>query len=266
MLAVVSPAKSLDFDSKLKTRKFTEPRFVEQSTALIDVLRTKTPDDIAALMSLSQPLAELNVARYQEWEPTFTRKNARPAMLAFNGDVYIGMETDRFSERDFTQAQKTIRILSGLHGLLRPLDLIHPYRLEMGTQLATPAGKNLYEFWGEQITDALNVDLAERKSTTLVNLASNEYFSAVKKKQLDAKIVTPVFLDGKNGEYKVISFFAKRARGAMAAWIVLNRVKSGRALRAFDGLGYQYDPARSTADSPTFVRSEFPTPTGGITT
>ncbi|MEZ5341077.1 MAG: peroxide stress protein YaaA [Acidimicrobiales bacterium] len=256
MLAVVSPAKSLDFESKLKTRKFTEPRFVERSAELIDVLRSKSPDDIASLMSLSPALAELNADRYQDWEPTFARRVARPAILAFNGDVYIGMDTDRFSERDFTEAQKRIRILSGLHGLLRPLDMIRPYRLEMGTQLETPVGKNLYEFWGDEITQALNDDLAARKSTTLINLASNEYFAAVKKNQVNAKIVSPVFLDEKAGEAKVISFFAKRARGAMAAWIVLNRIKSARALRNFDELGYRYDPARSTAKSPTFVRSE----------
>lgn len=262
MLTVVSPAKTLDFESKLKTRKFSEPRFAAQSIELIDVLRTKTPSDIADLMSLSPELAELNVERYHDWDPSYTRKDARPALLAFNGDVYIGMDVDRFSERDFTEAQKSLRILSGLHGILRPLDMIHPYRLEMGTQLATAAGSNLYQFWGDQITDAINADLIERKSNTLVNLASNEYFSAVKKRQIDAKIVTPVFLDLKNGEYKVISFFAKRARGAMAAWIILNRVKSGRALRQFNGLGYEFDPARSTATSPTFTRSDSTTAAG----
>lgn len=262
MLILVSPAKSLDYETKLRTRKFSEPRFVDKSAALIDVLRTKSPDDIADLMELSQPLAELNVERYQEWEPSFDRKTSRPAILAFNGDVYIGLDTARFGERDFTEAQKRLRILSGLHGLLRPLDLIRPYRLEMGTQLQTSAGKNLYEFWGDQITDAINADLAERHATTVVNLASNEYFSAVKKKRVEAKIVTPFFLDEKNGDYKVISFFAKRARGAMAAWILLNRVKSARALRAFDELGYQFDPARSTANSPTFVRSVGTTSSG----
>ncbi len=262
VLTLVSPAKSLDFESKLKTRKFSEPRFAAESADLIEVLRTKTPGDIADLMSLSPELAELNVERYHDWDPSYTRKDARPAVLAFNGDVYIGMDVARFSERDFTEAQKSLRILSGLHGVLRPLDMIHPYRLEMGTQLETAAGSNLYQFWGTQITDSINADLAERNSTTLVNLASHEYFSAVKKRQIDAKIVTPVFLDLKNGDYKVISFFAKRARGAMAAWIILNRAKSGRALRQFNELGYEFDPHRSTATSPTFTRSVSPTAPG----
>lgn len=259
MLTLLSPAKSLDFESKLRTKKFSQPRLVDESVQVMDALRRLGPGELSKLMSISPALAELNVERNLEWDPEFSPGDARPAILAFAGDVYIGMGLDRFGERDFTEAQKAIRILSGLHGLLRPLDLIHPYRLEMGSRLATPRGSNLYEFWGTRITDQLNTDLAERKSRTVVNLASNEYFKAIRTKSLDARVISPVFLDEKNGEAKIISFFAKRARGAMAAWIVLNRVKSARALSSFDGLGYTYDPIRSTTDSPTFIRAEVPT-------
>ena len=256
MLIVLSPAKTLDFESKLPTRKTSTPVMVGDSAELIDVLVAKSPHDVASLMSLSSELAELNVERYQNWEPEFTTSNARPAVLAFKGDVYIGMDVSRYSERDFTHAQKTVRILSGLHGVLRPLDLIQPYRLEMGTKLKNSRGRNLYEFWGDKVTDALNADLAERATKVLVNLASNEYFGVVQPERLNASIVSPAFLDEKNGQFKIISFFAKKARGAMASWLVLNRVKTVKGITQFDELGYYYDSQRSTPRRPVFLRPE----------
>lgn len=256
VLIVVSPAKTLDYESPLPTRAHSVPRMVDDAAGLIDVMVTKSPDEVASMMHLSAPLAELNVQRYQDWEPRFSFDNSRQAVLAFKGDVYTGMEIERFGTRDFTEAQKRIRILSGLYGVLRPLDLMQPYRLEMGTPLATDRGRNLYDFWGSSITDLLNADIAERKAKVLLNLASNEYFSAVRPADIDARVITPRFLDEKNGNYKVISFFAKKARGAMAAWIVLNRVKSAKGLLAFDANGYHHDPERSTADEPVFIRAE----------
>jgi cytoplasmic iron level regulating protein YaaA (DUF328/UPF0246 family) len=256
VLIVLSPAKTLDYESKLPTKKFSVPTMTHDSAELIEVLVTKSPDDIAAMMHLSPALAELNVERYQNWEPEFTSENSRPALLAFKGDVYVGMDLARFGERDFTAAQKRIRILSGLYGVLRPLDLMQPYRLEMGTDLKNPRGKNLYEFWGDKVTDSLNADLAESNSKALVNLASNEYFGAVQPRRVETRIVSPVFLDEKNGNYKIIRFFAKKARGAMASWLVLNRVNSVRAIKEFDAVGYRYDAERSTADKPVFIRPE----------
>jgi cytoplasmic iron level regulating protein YaaA (DUF328/UPF0246 family) len=226
-------------------------------------MAAKTPDEVAELMSISRPLAELNVERFHDWERPFTPANARPAILAFNGDVYLGMNAPAtFSERDFTHAQKTLRILSGLYGLLRPLDLIQPYRLEMGSRLATPAGRDLYRFWGDEISDALAADVAASPGAkVLVNLASNEYFGSVQPERLGVPVVTPTFLDAKAGAtstsgdpHRVVSFYAKRARGAMAGWIVTHRVKSVRALTDFDGLGYRYDRARSTTYHPVFLR------------
>ncbi len=257
MLIVVSPAKSLDFESPLATKKFSEPTMLDRSAELVSVMAKKTPDEIGKMMSISPALAELNFERFQEWQPPFTPANARPALLAFSGDVYIGLDApNSFSERDFTHAQKTLRILSGLYGVLRPLDLMQAYRLEMGSMVTTPRGKDLYSFWGATITEQLNADLAESPgSNTLINLASNEYFGAVKAKALDGRLVSPVFLDGKDGaEPKIVSFFAKRARGSMSGWIIRNRVKSPKALLDFAEDGYRYDAERSQADRPEFVR------------
>jgi cytoplasmic iron level regulating protein YaaA (DUF328/UPF0246 family) len=256
MLIVISPAKSLDFESKLATKKFSQPELLDHAEKLVDVMATKTPDDLRDLMGISQELAELNVERFQDWEQPFTKDNARPALLAFSGDVYLGIDApNRFSERDFTHAQKTLRILSGLYGVLRPLDLMQPYRLEMGSQVDNPGGKNLYEFWGSTITEKLNEDLADSPGpAVVVNLASNEYFSAVVPEALDARIISPKFLDEKNGQFKIISFFAKRARGEMAAWLIQNRVKTIKGITEFDGDGYRYDAERSTPDEPVFVR------------
>lgn len=257
MLIVVSPAKALDFESPLPTRKFSEPAMLDRSRELVSIMAGKSPDELSELMSISPALGELNFERFQDWEPPFTRANARPAVLAFNGDTYLGLDAPAtFDERDYTHAQKTLRILSGLYGVLRPLDLIQPYRLEMGTKLKNPRGRDLYGFWGDEITDALNADLAASPgSPVLVNLASAEYFGSVRPDDIDGRVITPKFLDAKgDDDYKMVSFFAKRARGAMAGWIIRERVKSARALREFDGLGYRYDPVRSTADEPVFTR------------
>lgn len=257
MLAVLSPAKSLDFESKAPTRKTSQPRLADEASGIIEVMRGKSPDEIADLMHLSPELAELNAQRYADYQDQPSRKTVKQAVLAFNGDVYQGISAaTRFDERDFTEAQKTIRILSGLYGLLRPLDLIQPYRLEMGTRLATDRGATLYQWWGPRITDLLAADLAASPgSDTLVNLASQEYFGAVQGDRLDARIVTPRFEDQTPaGDFKVVSFFAKRARGEMAAWMVQHRVRSPRALRDFDGAGYAYDAASSSPDQPVFRR------------
>ncbi len=256
MLIVVSPAKSLDYESKLPTKKHSEPRLLDQSRELVGVMAEKSPRELSKMMGISESLGELNHERFLDWETPFTPANARPAVLAFSGDVYMGMEASTFTERDFTQAQKVLRILSGLYGVLRPLDLMQPYRLEMGSTVKTSRGKDLYTFWGDTITEQLNADLAESPgSDALINLASNEYFGAVNTKKLEARLVSPVFLDSKDGgEPKIISFFAKRARGSMSGWIIRNRIKSPRALLEFDRDGYRYDAERSQADRPVFVR------------
>ena len=257
MLILLSPAKSLDYESKLPTRKHSQPRLLDHSYELIDVMRQKSVPEIADLMSISTELADLNARRYAEFHTPFTKRNARPAALAFNGDVYQGMNARAtFNERDFTEAQKTVRILSGLYGVLRPLDLIQPYRLEMGTKLTTSKGDMLYDYWDDVIAPALNADLAESPGPELVvNLASGEYFRSVDTKVLNGTLVSPRFLDeAPDGDLRVISFPAKRARGAMAGWLVRNRVRSTRALRKFDLAGYAYDAAKSTASEPTFVR------------
>ena len=257
MLAVVSPAKSLDFPSPLPTRKRREPELLPHARELVDVMAAQPPARIAALMHVSPALADLNATRFREWDPSPDPPGARPAVLAFAGDTYRGMRApETFGERDFTHAQKTLRILSGLYGLLRPLDLIQPYRLEMGTRLATARGEDLYDFWGDRITTALREAVhASPGTAVLVNLASQEYFRSVRVAALQARVITPTFLDGGPGtDPRVVSFHAKRARGAMAGWIVRERVTAARALTGFAELGYRYDPERSAPDGPVFVR------------
>lgn len=257
MLIVVSPAKALDFERPLPTKKFSVATMLDDSARLASIMSEKSPDDLASLMSISPALAELNFERFQDWEPPTEPGDARPAVLAFNGDTYQGLDAfGRFGERDFTHAQKVLRILSGLHGLLRPLDLIHPYRLEMGSRVRHADGPDLYTYWGYRITDRLNEDLAASPGAqVLVNLASAEYFRAVQPDRVDGRVVTPRFLDAKgDGEYATIGFFAKRARGAMAGWIVRERVRSAKALVEFDEGGYRFDPARSTREEPVFTR------------
>jgi cytoplasmic iron level regulating protein YaaA (DUF328/UPF0246 family) len=258
VLVLLSPAKSLDYESKVPTRRHTEPRMLEEAAALIEVMRTKSVDEVADLMSISMELADLNVRRYADFSLPFTMRNARQAAFAFNGDVYQGMGArDSLDGRDLAEAQKTVRILSGLYGVLRPLDLMQPYRLEMGTKLQTERGDTLYDWWGDRITSVLNADLAASPGPdVVVNLASGEYFRSVDTSRLDGTLVSPRFLDqAPNGDYRIVSFNAKWARGAMAAWMVRNRVRSARALRDFDVAGYRYDAARSTKAEPTFIRA-----------
>ena len=234
----------------------TQPRFVEHSVELIDVLREKSPQDIAKLMSLSDKLASLNVARYGSWERESTPNNAKQALLAFKGDVYTGLNAEDFSADDFAFAQQHLRMLSGLYGLLRPLDLMQPYRLEMGTKLANARGKDLYAFWGERISQWLNEDLAAQGDEVLLNLASQEYFGAVKPKALNARIIDTVFKDQKNGQYKIISFYAKKARGLMARYVIKERLQDPEGLKDFNLDGYRFDPASSSENQLVFLRDE----------
>ena len=254
MLTVLSPAKTLDYESPLPTKKFSTPQMTAEISELVGVMATKSPADLRNLMDISDELAQLNHERFQLFERGFNRENSRPAVLAFKGDVNQGLDITQFSERDFTHAQKHLRILSGLYGVLRPLDLMQPYRLEMGTSLETDRGKDLYGYWGTKITDALNQDLDNYQTRVLVNLASKEYFGSVIPSQLDGRIVSPIFKDFNRDQYRIISFFAKRARGVMAAWMITERVKSVKALKGFTGMGYRYSPDLSTSDSPTFIR------------
>ncbi|SON50584.1 peroxide stress protein YaaA [Vibrio tapetis] len=256
MLIVVSPAKTLDYESPLATEQFTLPELVDHSAELMKECRKLSPSDIAGLMKVSDKIAGLNVARFEQWSPDFTFDNARQAVLAFKGDVYTGLDAQSFSEQDFKYAQQHLRMLSGLYGLLKPLDLMQPYRLEMGTKLSNERGSNLYQFWGSIITNKLNDAVSAQGDQTLVNLASNEYFKAVKPKLLDATVITPVFKDCKNGQYKVISFFAKKARGMMARYIIQNQIDSVEKLKQFDVAGYYFVEAESTATNLVFKREE----------
>ncbi|GGP85492.1 peroxide stress protein YaaA [Shewanella ulleungensis] len=256
MLVLISPAKTLDFDNPPITNTFTQATLLKQSQELIDVCRELTPMDIASLMKVSDNIAGLNAARFADWQPPFTLKNAKQAIFAFRGDVYTGFDADHLSESQISASQKHVRILSGLYGLLKPLDLIQPYRLEMGTKLANPKGNNLYSFWGETITEEVNKALQEQGDDIIVNLASNEYFKSVKVKQLAGQLITPVFKDCKNGQFKVISFYAKKARGLMARYIVDKKPKNIEQLTQFDLEGYYYNTAQSTPTEPVFLRDE----------
>jgi cytoplasmic iron level regulating protein YaaA (DUF328/UPF0246 family) len=258
MLAILSPAKTLDFTPPPRRLAHTIPTLLSDSEQLIDVLRTKSASQLEKLMKISDKLAVLNRTRYSDWSAPFTPENAKQCLLAFRGDVYQGLEADTFKKADFDYAQKHLRILSGLYGILRPLDLIQAYRLEMGTSLKTRRGQNLYDFWAEQITDELNAALTAQRGQHLVNLASNEYFKAVKAKGLDAEVFTPVFKDQKNGQYKLISFFAKKARGMMADYIIRNRLKHPDELREFDSAGYAFNPDLSDDFTLTFTRDAPP--------
>lgn len=258
MLVLLSPAKSLDYTTALPTRKWAEPRMLDESVRLIEVMRGKSVSEIAGLMHLSDDLAVLNAQRYADFTVPFTRGNARPAVLAMVGDVYRGLAVRRdWDERDYTEAQKSVRILSGLYGVLRPLDLMQPYRLEMGTRLPTSRGATLYDFWGERITDVVRSDLAAAPGAPVViNLASGEYSRSVRFEHLDARVISPRFEDtDARGRRSVMSFFAKHARGAMASWLVRGRVRNPSALASFTGDGYRFDKAASTADRPVFVRA-----------
>lgn len=256
MLLLLSPAKKLDYDSPLSTGLHSEPLFVDEARGLIDVLKKKSVADVAKLMSLSDSLAKLNVERYAEWSPKFTQKNARPAVLAFNGDVYEGLDAGSLSEAQLKWAQDHVAILSGLYGVLRPLDLMQPYRLEMGTRLANPAGGTLYDYWKATIAPYLNERLAKDKEPIIVNLASEEYFKSVDLGALKARVIQCVFQDGKGGVYKVVSFYAKRARGLMARYVIENRINTPDKLTGFNSEGYKFVPEASSEDKLVFRRIE----------
>ncbi|HEY3599669.1 MAG TPA: peroxide stress protein YaaA [Paraburkholderia sp.] len=256
MIIVLSPAKSLDYETPPHVKKHTIPDFVDDAAELIGGLRRLSPQQIATLMSISDPLAQLNFQRYADWSPTFDTRNAKQAVLAFNGDVYEGFDAKSLSAADLDYAQQHVRVLSGLYGLLRPLDLLQPYRLEMGTRFPNARGKDLYAFWGERITHALNAQLGRNRGAArvLINCASGEYFKSVKAKLLDAPVITPVFEDWKGGRYKIISFHAKRARGLMARYAVEARVATPEALKGFGAEGYAFDADASNDSTYVFRR------------
>ncbi len=254
MLFLLSPAKSLDYESTLPAIAATQPKFVPQSAELIATLKKKTPQQISELMDLSDALAKLNVQRYKAWSPQFTEATARPAVLAFNGDVYEGLDAKSLKPKDLQWAQDHVAILSGLYGVLRPLDLMQPYRLEMGTALKHGKANNLYQFWGALIAEHLNQQLSHSKEPVIVNLASQEYFKAVDRKALQARVIECVFQDHKNGQYKIISFFAKRARGLMARYAIQQQAKTPEALQAFNLEGYAFEASASSEDSLVFRR------------
>ena len=256
MLTVISPAKTLDYETPATTASFTQPTQLTQSRKLIRRLRQLDSDDLSSLMSISDNLAELNQKRFKQWKTPFKPENARQALFAFKGDVYVGLDAYSLDQGGIDFAQQHLRILSGLYGILRPLDLMQPYRLEMGTRLDTEAGANLYQFWDGRITRALNQELEQSSANTLVNLASNEYFKAVKPKQLKADIVTPTFREYRNGEYRFISFSAKKARGLMARYIIDQRIDEAEALRDFDYEGYRFNPKLSGERDWVFTRKQ----------
>ncbi|MCU4376818.1 peroxide stress protein YaaA [Acinetobacter haemolyticus] len=256
MLALISPAKTLDYTTALPTDTYTQPRLLEQSQQLIDVCRKLSASEIASLMTVSEKIANLNVERFRDWNADFDFSNARQALFAFKGDVYTGLDAYHLKDQDINFAQQHLRMLSGLYGLLRPLDLMMPYRLEMGTKLKNSRGHNLYEFWGNIITDQINQDLAEIDAKVLVNLASDEYYKSVNEKKIQAEIIKPVFLDQKNGKYKVISFYAKKARGLMARYLIENKLNQVEQLKAFDSEGYYFDAESSSNKELVFKRDE----------
>lgn len=256
MLLVLSPAKTLKFDVPVVTDKYSQPDFMARSAELIDMLKNYSPAQIASLMHLSDPLAQLNSARYAAWRPDFTPDNARQAVFTFNGDVYAGLAAATLKPKQLEYAQQHIRILSGLYGLLRPLDLMQAYRLEMGTKLPNRCGKDLYAFWGNTVTEALKELLKAQQARALVNLASEEYFKVIKPALLDVPVITPVFEDWKNGQYKVISFYAKRARGLMARYAAVKGIKKVEALKKFDVDGYAYEEEVSTTHTWVFRRRQ----------
>jgi uncharacterized protein len=253
MKILLSPAKSLDFETKLPTEKFTEPIFISEAEKLNDILKKKSKKQLKDLMDISDQLAELNFQRYQDFSIPFTKENARPSVYAFSGDVYVGLDAYSIPQNKIEKLQATVRILSGMYGVLRPLDLIQPYRLEMGTDLKMNTNKNLYEFWKDKITKSLNEEITEDE--IVLNLASNEYFKAVHSKKLEGKLISPVFKDFKNGKLKIISFFAKKARGSMARFAVDNDLENYDDLLGFDVDGYKFSKEETKSeDKPVFIR------------
>ena len=256
MLIVLSPAKSLDYKTPAKVKAPTLPEFVSESAKLIADLKKLSPQEVANLMGLSDQLAALNVGRYRDWSKKFTEENSKPAIYAFDGDVYDGFDVKTLDAKAIAFAQDHIRILSGLYGALRPLDLMQPYRLEMGTSFKNARGKDLYAFWGERVTHSLKQVLEQQKKPVLLNLASEEYFKVLQAKNLDCPVISPIFQDGKDGKYKIISFYAKRARGLMARFVVENRITDAADLKGFNLDGYKYVPSESKPEKPLFRRPE----------
>jgi hypothetical protein len=256
MLTVISPAKTLDYETPPVTEAFTQPTQLSQSRKLIRRLRELGSDDISRLMSVSDNLAELNRQRFKQWKTPFKPENARQALFAFKGDVYLGLDAYSLDEAALDFAQQHLRILSGLYGILRPLDLMQPYRLEMGTRLDTDMGSNLYQFWNERLTKALNQELKQSQTRCLVNLASNEYFKAIKPKLLKADIVTPAFREYRDGEYRFIQFFAKKARGLMARYLIDQRIDDVEGLKGFNYEGYRFAPEMSDEKDWVFTRRQ----------
>lgn len=256
MLIVISPAKTLDYDTPPQTRTFTVPDYVDDSQLLIERARRYSALDIAELMEVSMKLAELNFDRFEQWHSPFTPDNAKQAVLAFKGDVYTGLDAETFSAADFKFAQNHLRILSGLYGLLRPLDLMQPYRLEMGRKVDTARGKNLYEFWGTTITEGLNAQLKKLETPYLINLASNEYFKSVKPKALDGEIITPEFKDWKNGQYKMMGVYAKKARGQLSRFVIQNQLTDPEQMKDFDVDGYRFNEELTSGNKWVFTRKQ----------
>ena len=254
MILLISPSKTLDYETPATKTNFSVPDYLGKSAELVGVVKKKSSLDLMELMNVSQKIADLNVERFLQWRLPFTSENAKQAVLAFKGDVYTGIDATSLTEDKLEYAQSHLRILSGLYGLLRPLDLIQPYRLEMGIKLATKTGKNLYQFWGEKITDTLNAMLAKLDNPVLINLASNEYFKVVQQKNLNGLLITPEFKDWKNGKYKMISFFAKKARGLMVRFAIDQNLQEVEELKKFDYDGYNYNPKLSQVDRWVFSR------------
>lgn len=257
MLIVISPAKTLDFETAPITKDHTQAGFLKESRQLVSQLKKLTPAEVSSLMKISDKLGLLNFLRFNEWKTPFTLNNSKQALLAFKGDVYTGMNAESFSNQDLKFAQKYLRILSGLYGVLKPLDLIQSYRLEMGTHFENKKGKDLYEFWGSKLTDQINQDLKASKSKHLINLASNEYFKSLQVKNINAEIIVPVFKDYKNGQYKIISFYAKKARGSMSAYIIKNKLKNPEDIKAFNVDGYKFNQSKSNATNYVFLRKQY---------
>jgi len=254
MLVVISPAKRMDFSGSPLLSEFSKPIFIDESILIMNRMKKMSIKQIGNLMNLSNELAEINYERFQNWEPEFSIDNSRQAIFSFTGDVYAGLDARSFSKEELKFAQNHLRILSGLHGVLRPLDLIRPYRLEMGSKIKIRNSKNLYDFWGMKITDQIKCDLENNDDSVLINLASNEYFKSIKIKSLDVRIVTPVFKDFKNGEYKIIQFWAKKARGLMSSFIIRNKLMEVEQIKLFDQEGYQYNDGLSSMDEWVFTR------------
>lgn len=254
MLIVISPAKTLDFENARVVNEQSEPDYIKQAKQLVNILKKQSLEELMKLMSISDKLAALNHLRFKQWLPEPTVENAKQALCAFKGEVYTGLNVDDWEEKNFSFAQNHLRILSGLYGVLRPLDLISPYRLEMGTKLENSKGKNLYDFWGDTINKNIQQQLKAQGDNVLINLASNEYFKAVKAKNLNAEIITPVFKDFKNGQYKVLSFFAKKARGLMSRYIIQNEISKPEDLKHFSEEGYFYNDKLSKENEWVFTR------------